>query len=144
MSRIKELIRQFCRFSMVGLLCFGIDYGVLVLLTESGVCSYIAASAVSYSTSIVVNYILSMKFVFNGREDMHKLVELVIFGVLSAIGLGLTQLLMWFDVEELGIFYMKAKILATMAVTVYNFFSRKLFLEQSDPVHELDETIARA
>ena len=79
MGRIQELIRQFCRFSMVGTLCFGIDYGVLVLLTESGLCSYIAASAISYTTSIIVNYILSMKFVFNGREDMHKIVELMIW-----------------------------------------------------------------
>ena len=141
MSRIRELVRQFCRFSMFGLLCFGIDYGVLVLLTESGICSYIIASAMSYSVSVIVNYILSMKFVFNGREDMHKLVELMVFGVLSAIGLGLTQLLMWFTVEELGIFYMKAKILATMTVTVYNFFSRKLFLEQSEPVHKLRDAV---
>ena len=135
MGRIQELIRQFCRFSMVGTLCFGIDYGVLVLLTESGLCSYIAASAISYTTSIIVNYILSMKFVFNGREDMHKIVELMIFGALSVVGLGLTQLIMWFDVERLGLFYMSAKVLATMTVTVYNFFSRKTFLEQ--PAQEI-------
>ena len=123
MSKIKQLLRQFCRFGLVGLLCFTIDYGLLILMTESGLYTYFIASAISYTVSVIVNYILSMRFVFTGKEDMHKLVELIIFLILSMVGLGLTQLIMWITVEYLHLFYASAKILASLIVTIYNFFS---------------------
>ncbi len=131
MSKIKQLLRQFCRFGLVGLLCFTIDYGLLILMTESGLYTYFIASAISYTVSVIVNYILSMRFVFTGKEDMHKLVELIIFLILSMVGLGLTQLIMWITVEYLHLFYASAKILASLIVTIYNFFSKKAFLEET-------------
>lgn len=131
MSKIKQLLRQFCRFGLVGLLCFTIDYGLLILMTESGLCTYFAASAISYTVSVIVNYILSMRFVFSGKEDMHKFVELIIFLILSVVGLGLTQLIMWITVEYLHLFYASAKVLASLTVTIYNFFSKKAFLEET-------------
>lgn len=131
MSKIKQLLRQFCRFGLVGLLCFTIDYGLLILMTESGLYTYFIASAISYTVSVIVNYILSMRFVFTGKEDMHKLVELIIFLILSMVGLGLTQLIMWITVEHLHLFYASAKILASLIVTIYNFFSKKAFLEET-------------
>ena len=112
MNRIKDLIIQFCKFGAVGGLCFGIDYGLMIFLTETH-----------------VNYILSMRFVFTGKEDMTKAQEMVIFVALSMIGLVMNQMIMWFAVEHLGMFYAVAKIFSTMLVTTYNFISRKRFLE---------------
>ena len=129
MSRLKELFFQFCKFGMVGTLCFCIDYGLMILLTETTMLSYFMASGVSFTVSVIVNYILSMRFVFQGKEDMSKLTEIIVFVVLSFIGLGLNQMIMWMAVEFFGIFYMIAKIGATLLVTTYNFISRKVFLE---------------
>jgi putative flippase GtrA len=125
----KKLFLQFCKFGLVGTLCFLIDYGLMVLLTEFSQLSYFRACAISYTVSVVVNYILSMRFVFKGREDMSKIAEILVFVVLSVIGLAFNQLIMWIAVETFHIFYAVAKILATMMVTVYNFISRKVFLE---------------
>ena len=44
--------------------------------------------------------------------------------------LGINQLLMWFCVDILGIFYMISKIGATAVVMVYNFVTRKMVLEK--------------
>ena len=49
---------------------------------------------------------------------------------MSIIGLGLNQLLMWLPVEKMEIYYMMAKIMVTVVVMVYNFITRKLFLEK--------------
>ena len=87
------------------------------------------SSAVSFTVSVIVNYILSMRFVFTGKEDMTKAQEMVIFVALSMIGLVMNQMIMWFAVEHLGMFYAVAKIFSTMLVTTYNFISRKRFLE---------------
>lgn len=87
MNRIKDLIIQFCKFGAVGGLCFGIDYGLMIFLTETHIMHYFASSAVSFTVSVIVNYILSMRFVFTGKEDMTKAQEMVIFVALSMIGL---------------------------------------------------------
>lgn len=129
MKRIKKLLLQFCKFGLVGTLCFFIDYGVMILLTETTGLGYFLSSAISFTLSVVVNYILSMRFVFKGKDELNKFQEMAIFVALSMVGLALNQMIMWIAVEFFRVFYAVAKIFSTMLVTVYNFISRKLFLE---------------
>ena len=58
--------------------------------------------------------------------------EFTIFAILSAIGLGLTDVLMFVGVTVLNIAYQLTKVLATFCVTWYNFFTRKKFLSAAD------------
>ena len=129
MSKLKKLFAQFFRFSIVGVTSFLIDYGLLFLLTENTRLSYFVASAISFTIANIYNYILSMKFVFQGKEGMHRSVEMLIFAVLALIGLGLNQMIMWILVEQFFLHYMLAKIIATALVTTFNFISRKAFLD---------------
>ena len=98
MNRIKDLIIQFCKFGAVGGLCFGIDYGLMIFLTETHIMHYFASSAVSFTVSVIVNYILSMRFVFTGKEDLTMAQEMVFFVALSMIVLVMNQMIMWFAV----------------------------------------------
>ena len=129
MEKLKELVLQFCKFGMVGTFCFCIDYGLMILLTESHMMTYYASSAVSFIASVVVNYVLSMRFVFVSKEGMSKIQEIMIFITLSMVGLLLNQMIRCLAVELLGMFYAVAKVFATLMVTAYNFISRKKFLE---------------
>ena len=52
------------------------------------------------------------------------------FIVLSVLGLGLNSLCMWLIVDGAGIDYRAAKVLAALIVSVWNFVTRKLFLEE--------------
>lgn len=81
--------------------------------------------------SVIVNYKLSLKFVFKTDENRNKIIEFIIFVVLSVIGLGINQVLMWICVDKLHIFYMISKIGVTAVVMVYNFITRKLILEKN-------------
>ena len=129
MGRVKRLCVQFGKFGLVGMLCFGIDYGFMIALTELLHMEYFVSAAVSFVASVIVNYVLSMRYVFRGRKGMRKLTEIGIFITLSALGLVLNQMIMWIAVEFFHIFYAWAKIFATLLVTTYNFISRKVFLE---------------
>lgn len=127
---MKRLIEQIVKFGLVGFLCFFIDYGFMILLTEVFYINYLVSCAVSFTISVAVNYILSMLYVFQGKENVSKTAEFAVFVVLSVLGLGINQLVMWVTVELLGIFYMIAKIGATAIVMVWNFVTRKIFLEK--------------
>lgn len=125
----RGLLLQYCRFAAVGITSLMVDYGTMVFLTENTALGYFKACAFSYTLSVIVNYILSMKYVFHGREDMSKMKEASIFFLLSLIGLFLNQFFMWIAVDTLGIYYAVAKLLSTLLVTNYNFVSRKKFFE---------------
>ena len=76
---MKKLIGQMMKFGAVGFLCFGIDYGLMIFLTEACRLSYLVSSGISFSVSVIVNYILSLKFVFDTGKDNNKIVEFLIF-----------------------------------------------------------------
>lgn len=127
---MKKLIEQIIKFGFVGFLCFFIDYGIMVLLTEVVGIDYLVSSGISFTVSVIVNYILSVTFVFETDKSKNKFKEFVVFVLLSVIGLGINEACMWFAVELLGIHYMISKIGATAVVMVYNFISRKIFIEK--------------
>ena len=125
-----KLFRQIIKFAFVGGTAFIIDAGILFILTDFCSIHYLISGAISFTLSVIYNYILSIKWVFDAKEGNSKAVELAVFIGLSVIGLGLNQLFMWFFVDVLHIYYMLSKIVATAIVMVYNFITRKLFIEK--------------
>ena len=125
----RTLTMQFLRFAACGILCFLIDFGLLYALTEFTGIDYLMSSGISFSVSVIVNYLISVRWVFAVTENRSATLDLIIFIILSTIGLGLNQVIMWIATEHLGIWYMLSKIVSTAIVTVYNFITRKLFLE---------------
>lgn len=125
-----KLLRQIIRFGFVGGSAFVIDAGLLFLLTEFWGIHYLLSGMLSFTASVIYNYILSVKWVFDAKKHNNKTQELVVFIGLSVIGLGINQLLMWLFVDMIHIYYMISKIIATCVVMVYNFVTRKIFIER--------------
>lgn len=129
---MKKLILQMVKFGAVGFLCFCIDYGIMLLLTELAGVNYLISCCISFSVSVIVNYLLSMHFVFAAKANMKKRIQFVIFVILSVIGLGLNQLFMWLFVDLVHIPYQIAKLAVTAIVMLFNFVTRKVFLEEKE------------
>ena len=119
---------QVIRFAIVGAISAFVDVGVLVVLKELLCVDVLLSSAISFCVSVTVNYLLSMTFVFKGKNQS-KLHEFIIFALLSAGGLGLNQLILWIGVKFTSVYYLVVKFLAMVIVPVYNFITRKMFLE---------------
>ncbi len=126
---MKKLIAQFMKFGVVGVIAFIIDYGVMIFLTEVFGVPYLISTTVSFVVSVIFNYFASMRYVFERRDDMSRKREFVIFVVLSVCGLGINDLFMWLMVDFLFIDYRISKIVVTFIVAVWNFVTRKIFLE---------------
>ncbi|MFP3156355.1 GtrA family protein [Lachnospiraceae bacterium ZAX-1] len=127
-----KLIKQIIKFGIVGGLSTAIDLVLLFVFTEFFGIYYLWSAAMSFSISLIFNYICSMHFVFQRKEDAHKGKEFLLFFILSVCGLGINQLLLWILVEQFTIHYMLSKILATGVVMVWSFVTRKIFLEKKD------------
>lgn len=146
---MKALLAQIIKFGFVGGLCFLIDFVITMVVYQllKNAIPISTASTVGgffgFTISVVVNYLLSMKFVFERKEDMSRQKEFTIFVILSIIGLGINELVIWFctSVVYSGSVALQkavsdtlcvaaAKVIATAIVMVYNFVTRKIFLEK--------------
>ena len=55
----------------------------------------------------------------------------MLFVILSVGGLVLNQLIMWVGTEKFKLYDLVVKVLALFFVSVYNFVTRKIFLEKN-------------
>lgn len=140
---MKNLIEQILKFGVVGFICFFIDFGITIVLTNIFGVHYLVSKFFGFVISAVINYILSIKFVFTQKKEMNKNKEFIGFFVLSVIGLLINEVVMFICIDGI---YMHmavlqellsyewmvsvASIIATGVVMVYNFISRKIFLER--------------
>lgn len=120
----KERLQEIFRFCLVGGASFLVDYGLLFACTEWLHLYYLYSSAISFTVSVIFNYWLCVCYVFAGaRQQTTKQAALFIGS--SIIGLGLNQLCMWGFVDQLGMYYMLAKIFATGIVMAWNYVMKR-------------------
>ena len=140
---MKNLIEQILKFGIVGFICFFIDFGITVGLANIFGVHYLISKFLVFVIYAVVNYILSIKFVFTQKKEMNKNKEFIGFIVLSAIGLLINEIVMFvcIDVIYKNTAFLQdmindewmvsiSSVIATGIVMVYNFISRKIFLER--------------
>ena len=140
---MKKLFEQIIKFGIVGVICFLIDFAITTIPTYFlGQNSVYITAVFGFVISCIVNYLLSVKYVFTDKKDMDKRKEFIVFVALSAIGLLINELIIYLcqDVLYAKVSFLNAlipatlivpisKIIATGVVMVYNFISRKIFLE---------------
>ena len=125
---MKKLINQILKFGVVGGIAFVIDYGILFLLAKVIGLNELLSAAISFIISLTFNYFLSTKWVFEAKKQTPK--EVIIFILLSVVGLGINEVLIYLGTKKLGIDVMIVKLFATAIVMVYNFITRKLIIEK--------------
>jgi putative flippase GtrA len=152
----KQLFWEIFRFLLVGGIATIVDYAVFYIfrdlllpasLVASGawdICSLIIATAFGFCAGLVVNWILSVKFVFRAvknTEEAHSKKGFLIFTVIGLIGLGITELGMLVLVRVFPAITLfgttqfllpwdewLAKIIMTCIVLVFNYIGRKIFV----------------
>ncbi len=111
------------------------DFGTLVAAQEflfkhfsagvylSTVCGFLAG--------LVVNYALSLLFVFTRVKDRRRgrsVGAFIVFGIIGLLGLLWTELGMWVGVAVLKWDYRLVKVFVTAAVLFWNYLGRKLII----------------
>lgn len=120
---------QVLKFGVVGGTAFLIDASLLYVLTEFLGVYVLISSVISFLVSLIFNYLLSIFWVFDVSKKQ-TVKDVLFFAFLSVIGLGVNQIVMYLGVEIFHIYYMLCKVIATFIVMVYNFVTRKIFIEK--------------
>ncbi|MDR2556708.1 MAG: GtrA family protein [Bacteroidales bacterium] len=121
-------IIQFFRGIFVGGVCVISDMLILYMLVELAGMHYLVANSIAFIAGTVLNYTLSILWIFTSRGDYSRKKEFILFCIIGAIGLALNSLFMWIFTDGFGIFYMMSKIITVILVYIWNFFSRKYIL----------------
>lgn len=136
-SRMQEVIR----FLVTGVVCFAVEFVLLVLLKELLYMDTLIATPIAFLGSVTVNYLMCVAWVFADTKNSGRATQIG-FLVTSAMGLLFNELLMLaFRIllgEETVLFtifgiavsmYMLNKVLATLLVMVWNYFTKRTMLQ---------------
>lgn len=124
-----KLFQQIFKFGIVGGIAFIIDYAIMVISKELLGFNILISVALGFIISVIFNYIASIKWVFDVNKEKDEKKNFILFIIFSIIGLILTEIIMWFGTDIIKISYLIVKIIATAIVMVFNFITRKMFLE---------------
>lgn len=124
-----KLFIQIFKFIIVGGIATILDWILYYILYNYLKISPLVANIISFSISTIYNYWASTKWVFDVNKNKSRKKLFIEFVLFSAIALGLTELLLWIGIEVLLMNAMLSKIIATIIVMVFNFITRKIFLE---------------
>lgn len=128
-KKAEKLFIQIFKFAIVGFVATIIDFLFLYIFREYFKIPIILANTMSFTISLIYNYWASVKWVFDVNKEKDAKKNFIIFIIFSVIGLLLNDLIMHIATEKIKIYYMLAKIIATLIVMIFNFITRKLFLE---------------
>jgi putative flippase GtrA len=123
-----RVLAQFVRYAAVGALAFGIDTLALYLLVEYAGVHYLLAASLAYLLGILCHYLFSIRWVFDFRRLPDWRHEFALFALVGAAALGLNALAIGLLVEQAGLNYLAAKMVAGVLIVLFNFGARKLLL----------------
>lgn len=119
---------QLFRYILVGGVAFIVDFMFLFILTEFFGLYYLVSAAIAFILGLIVNYLMSISWVFNKRSLDSRTFEFGIFAVIGVMGLGLNEFFIWFFTAELSFYYLISKFMAAILILFWNFFARKIAL----------------
>lgn len=126
-----SLIGQFVRYLVTGGFAFVVDFLLYAFCLYELNWHYLVANLVGLVAGLVINYVMSVAWVFSECKRVledRKTVEFGVFAIVGIIGVGINELLMLLMVGMLDANEVKSKIVAAILVLVWNFGARKMVL----------------
>jgi putative flippase GtrA len=116
----QSIIRKFIKFGIVGFSGLFIDFGMTYIFKEKLKVQKYLSNSIGFLAAASSNYYLNRIWTFHS-EDPKVLVEYSQFMIISLIGLGLNNLVLWLIVSKLKWNFYFAKLFAIAFVTLWNF-----------------------
>ncbi len=133
LDRHTKMFQQLAKFVIVGCTNTAINWAIYFGLVHFADVAPLVASAIAFAISTVFNYWASTTWVFDTTSKKTRCRLFVEFTVFNGFAfLTFDEGLLWFLIYPLGWNYMLAKVVTTACGMVFNFITRKMFLEDSN------------
>lgn len=120
---------QLIRYGLVVAIAAPIDVGGYILLKSRLHLHYVLAATISFTVSLIVNYLLSVAWVFTAKAGWQKHVDAAVFAIIGLVGLILTDIIIWIFTDFVGLNYIVSKLIALMLVFFWSFGARRLLFQ---------------
>ena len=127
-----NIMIQLFRYVFVGGTAFVVDFFFLYFFSDICGIYYLVSAVFSFIISVLVNYVMSTRWVFNQDNIENKVVEFNLFMLISTIGLVFTEILLYFFTDICGIHYLISKIISAVIVLFWNFLARRVMFYGRD------------
>lgn len=127
------ILQQLAKFVIVGVINTAIDWILYFILDEFFHINPLIANIFSFTASTTYSYFASMSWVFHPTREKTRRRLFVEFVILNLIALGLTEILLFVMIDQFTWDSMLAKIISTFITMIFNFITRKLFIEGKRP-----------
>jgi len=123
---------QIVRYGFVVAVAFPIDFGLLYVFTDKLHIYYVLSATLSFTISMIANFLLSILWVFTLRTKRALWKELVVFSIIGFVGLSLTDVIIWLLTSVGGVYYLVSKLIAVCIVFFWSFGARRyMFVAKS-------------
>ena len=123
---------QFFRYIFVGGTAFVVDFFFLYFFSDICGIYYLISAVFSFIISVLVNYVMSTRWVFNQDNIDNKVLEFNLFILISTIGLVFTEILLYLFTDVVGLYYLISKIISAIIVLFWNFLARRVMFYGKD------------
>jgi len=117
-----SFILKFFKFAAVGLSGLLVDYAFTYIFKEIVKVQKYVANSIGFTIAASSNYFLNRVWTFES-ENPDIAVEYTEFLLISIVGLGLNNLILWLIVSKFKINFYLAKFFAICVVTLWNFLA---------------------
>jgi len=128
LDRASSGLVQFFRYGLVGGVAFLCDFSTLRIATHTFGLHYLLSAALGFFIGLLVNYGLSVRWVFDGSKISSPSVQFGVFALVGVLGLLINELVMWWLTGGVGLHYLVSKIVAAVLVYLWNFSARKVLI----------------
>jgi putative flippase GtrA len=125
-KHLKEISQiKIIRYFFVGGISAFIDISLFAIFANYMHYSWVTVSLTSFIFVTLINYYLSMHYVFKVSKRNHQIIGVFI---ISSIALILNQFLLYFFIELIKINLMTSKFLTTGIVFFWSYYGRKKYV----------------
>jgi putative flippase GtrA len=112
-------VERFLCFAGIGAVATAIQYLILVAGVQLAHAAPVVASSIGFFIAALMNYALNRRYTFGSRKPHVEAVTK--FAAVAALGLALNGMLLAAGTHILGLNYLLAQVLATLAVLIWNY-----------------------
>lgn len=136
LTKFEKILRQMAKFLITGTIATLIDWIVFYLLVYQVNMDPLIAQLFSFTLSTLFNYYTNTLWVFNTTKKKTRKRLMTEFFIISLMSLGISEGLLALFINVLIMNDMLAKVISTAFIMVFNFITRKMFLEERKATRE--------